>query len=70
MLASRKGSGNKVAGGLAVGKGPAAAQGLPAAAAARGRGRIGRGLSEAAEALLGMGGEKVEDDPLVGACRL
>ena len=35
--------------------------------AARGRGRIGRGLSEAAEALLGMGGEKAEDEALVGA---
>ena len=47
------------------GKGPAAINVILSGNAPRGRGRIGRGLSEAAEALLGMGGEKVEDDAMV-----
>ena len=76
--ASRKGVNSRVPGNAAPPAGggiggvravaAAAAVGVAAAGnpAARGRGRIGRGLSEAAEALLGMGGEKVEDEGLVG----
>jgi len=37
-------------------------RGQSAVAAARGKGRVGRGLNEAAEALLGMGADPEDED--------